>query len=209
MSRSGHRRRTRRLDATSETADDRAGSRCATAADTNARLSIATPVSASRTVVRQRSSGRLSRAFWTTGQLDQDGIVAPAQTGPLALVVPLRRGTGQRHRLARRVRGADDQAHVLDEDVQRAADGLERTGQHPFTTVVEHEGRGRAVPDGLPARPRVQAERLGEGQRFGRRGDVHPAQQLVDQLHPLTVPRHRPDDRSLPGQRRHQLSHPL
>ena len=72
---------------------------------------------------------------------------------------------------------------------------------HPLAAVVEHERRGRAVAHHLPARPRVEAHRLREGERLGGDGDVHATEQLVDELDLLPVARLRSDDRGGAGHR--------
>src|SRR5215210_8673488 len=62
--------------------------------------------------------------------------------------------------------------------------------------VLEHEGVGGAVPDRLEDEARVQAQSLGVGQGLSRRRDVHPAEELVDELNGLPVahPRAAVDD---------------
>ena len=65
---------------------------------------------------------------------------------------------------------------------------VERAVDHPCAPVVEHEERGGgAVADTSRHGPGVEPHGLGEGQRLGGRGDVHAAQQLVDQLDLLAV----------------------
>src|SRR5215210_1808153 len=53
--------------------------------------------------------------------------------------------------------------------------------------VLEHEGVGGAVPDRLEDEARVQAQSLGVGQALCRRGDAHPAQELVYEFYGLLV----------------------
>jgi len=60
---------------------------------------------------------------------------------------------------------------------------------HPPSAVVEHERGACAASYGLEGPCGVEAKRLGQGQRLGSRGDVDPAEHLVNHLHGLTLPR--------------------
>ena len=104
--------------------------------------------------------------------------------------------------------GVGDQGHVLDEDVERALD-LVGGVHHAGAAVVEHERRGRAAAQDLPGGGGVEVEGFGEGECFGGGGDVHPAQQLVDEFDLLPVAGRGPDMGGGAGHRVEQRPHPL
>ena len=138
--------------------------------------------------------------------VNQHGVVEAAQAQVVAAEVEPARGGGQRRGGPGVFRRRAHQSHVLDEDVQRAAGRLELALDHPGPPVVEHEGRRGALPQHPPALRRGQAERLRERQGLGGGGDVHAAQQLVDELHPLAIAGGRPDHGSAARQRgQHRL----
>src|SRR5690625_3310965 len=129
------------------------------------------------------------------------GVVAayPAQLS--ATLVDLLGGGGERHLLGDLGGGLTDQTHVLDEDGQRRADVVEVTVDHALAAVAEHEGGGRAGAQDLVDLLQIQAHRVSERQGLPGRGDVHAAQQLVDDLEALTVAGSGPDHGGVGGQR--------
>ena len=64
---------------------------------------------------------------------------------------------------------------------------LIRRLDHTLAAVIEHEGRSGALADDLPRCGRVEAQCLGVGEGLSGCRDVYSAQQLVDELHLLTV----------------------
>src|SRR3712207_5198421 len=107
---------------------------------------------------------------------DDPRVVLGAEArGAARQVRPQRRG-GQRGVEALFLGRTAHEAHVLDEDVQGALRGHELLLEHPLAAVLEHEGVGGAMPDGLEDEARVQVHRLCVGKRLCRRRDVHPAE---------------------------------
>lgn len=73
---------------------------------------------------------------------------------------------------------------ILHENVDGGGDLAERALHHPWTPVAEHPGgrspaakyiKGGFEPEALP---------FGKGERFCGSSDMHPAQKLIDHLHP-------------------------
>ena len=116
---------------------------------------------------------------------------------------------GERGREVVRAGRVGDEPHVLDEDVEGALGLVEGAVDHPLAPVVEHERGGGAVADHVTDGAGVEPHGLGEGERLGGRGDVHAAQQLVDELDLLAVAGLVADDRRAAGQRVEQRAHAL
>src|SRR5699024_5576481 len=137
-----------------------------------------------------RSGGRVVTRL---AQHPVDDRVVAAVPAPLAApTVDLLCGGRQRHLLVDLRGGVGDQAHVLDEDGQRGADVVEGAVDHASAAVAEHEGGGRSGAEHLVDLLQVQAHRVGERERLPGGGDVHAAQQLVDDLEALPVAGPRP-----------------
>src|SRR5699024_3203797 len=116
-------------------------------------------------------------------------------------------GGRQRHLLVDLRGGVGDQSHVLDEDGQRGADVVEGAVDHASAAVAEHEGGGRSGAEHLVDLLQVQAHRVGERERLPGGGDVHSAQQLVDDLETLPVAGPRPHHGGVRGQGVEQRPH--
>ena len=78
--------------------------------------------------------------------------------------------------------GVEHEAKVLDEDVDRAGHGRVVV-DHARAAVFQHPRRSATARQERQGLFRIDALSLGEGEALGSNGDMHAAQQLVDDLH--------------------------
>ena len=118
--------------------------------------------------------------------LDHRGVVFLGEAGRRRLHEHLVRRARERQRKLGRARGVEDEAEVLDEDVDRRERRVV-AGEHVRHAVLEHPAVAGAVRDDLVERRRVDAFAQAERHRLGGGGDVHAGEELVDDLHLAAV----------------------
>src|SRR5687767_15093045 len=114
------------------------------------RSSGMTAAWSTRSWLRSWGQGRGIPSVLAAQDVDDGGVVEPAEAGAAPSEVELLGGGRQRGGVGAGAGGVGDESHVLDEDVQGALDLLEGSADHSLAAVVEHEGGRRPVPDDLP-----------------------------------------------------------